>query len=107
MEPEELRKRFATQKLARQIPGQRLHPDAYLISFEYGALEDVPAALRFKFAYCFGGFSGWRLQVPPEGFAWIKSCGSDLFWEVRKQDLAGNYSEVILNDILTEREGPT
>jgi hypothetical protein len=44
--------------------------------------------------HSFGGFSGAPLQTPREGFAWIKSIGPrPYFWEVRKRDLDGNYSE--------------
>jgi hypothetical protein len=50
--------------------------------------------MKFEFVYYFGGFTGTPSQRPPEGFAWIKSSGLPLFWQVRKQDLDGNYLEL-------------
>jgi hypothetical protein len=83
---EELKRRFAPKRLKKEIPGQRLFPTRQGRSFEY--LEPV-SPRKFEFVYHFGGFSGVLLQKPPDGFAWIKSFGSPLFWQVRKQDLDG------------------
>ena len=90
---EELKRRFAPKRLAKEIPGQRLFPTRQGRSFEYGPFEQV-SPRKFEFVYHFGGFSGVLLQTPPEGFVWIKSFGSPLFWQVRKQDLDGNYLEL-------------
>ena len=81
MEPSELSRRFSPKVLNKQIRGQRLLPTEDRRSFE--------------FVYSFGGFSGAEFRTPGEGLAWIKSTDLDAFyWEVRKQDLDGNYSEV-------------
>ena len=91
---EELKRRFAPKRLGKQIPGQRLFPTSDFKFFRYGNLEQV-YPMKFEFVYYFGGFSGAPIQRPPEGFAWIKSTGlQPLFWQVRKQDLDGNYKEL-------------
>ena len=94
MEPEELRRRFAPKVLNKRIRGQQLFPASDLRSFNYGTFEEVWDSMKFQFVHSFGGFSGAPLQTPREGFAWIKSIGPHpYFWEVRKRDLDGNYSE--------------
>jgi len=95
MEPSELSRRFSPKVLNKQIRGQRLLPTEDRRSFEYGAFEEIYPYTKFQFVYSFGGFSGAEFRTPAEGLAWIKSTDLDAFyWEVRKQDLDGNYSEV-------------
>ena len=70
-----------------------MFPTSDLKFFNYGNLEQV-YPMKFEFVYYFGGFLGAPLR-PPEGFAWIKSTGlHPIFWQVRKQDLDGNYGEL-------------
>ena len=90
MDPGEQRKRYATLKLAKRIRGTCAD-----LTFKYGAFEEIASGTNFQFVYSFGGFSGRPIQTPAEGFAWFKTAGpSPFYWEVRKQDLKGNYSEV-------------
>ena len=95
MEPDDLMTRFAPKWLDKKISGQRLFPTHDYKSFKYGGFEEVWVT-RFQFVYYFGGFPGAPFQQPGESFAWIKSIGGPhpYFWEVRKQDLDGNYSEL-------------
>jgi hypothetical protein len=44
--------------------------------------------------YSFRGFAGTAFWTPREGLTWIKSTVHAFYWEVRKQDLDGNYSEL-------------
>jgi hypothetical protein len=95
MELAELSRRFTPKVLNKQIRGQRMLPTNDRTSFEYGAFEEIYPHTRFQFVYSFGGFSGGAFQTPGEGLAWIKSTDLDaFFWEVRRQDLDSNYSEL-------------
>ena len=95
MESEELKRRFAPKVLNKRISGQRLLPTQDFKSFKYGDFEEVWVT-PFQFVYYFGGFPGAPFQQPGEAFAWIKSIRGPqpYFWEVRKKDLDGNYSEL-------------
>ena len=95
METKSWGRRFAPKVLNKQISGQRLLPTNDRKSFTYGAFEEIYPYTRFQFVYSFGGLSGATFRMPREGLAWIKSTDLDaFFWEVRKQDLDGNYSEL-------------
>ena len=92
--PEELEKRFGPKRLREKILGQLIIPDREGKTFKYGNLETV-YPMTFKFVYKFGGFSGRRLERPPEGRAWIRQSTSiqPLYWEVSVVDLEGKYED--------------
>jgi hypothetical protein len=91
----ELEKLFGPKRLHAELPGQKIVPDTKEKSFEYGNFETV-YPMKFKFVHSFGGFSGRKLQTPPEGRAWIKSAGLHaLYWEVGVRDLEGKYEDVV------------
>jgi hypothetical protein len=95
MEPAELSRRFTPKVLNKQIRGRRLLPTKDRRSFKYGAFEEIYLHTKFRFVYSFGGLSGATFRTPSEGLTWIKATDLDAFyWEVRKQDLDGNYSEL-------------
>jgi hypothetical protein len=91
----ELNRRFTPKVLNKQIRAQRLLPTEDRRSFEHGAFEEIYPYTKFQFVYSFGGFSEAAFRTPREGLTWIKSTDLHAFyWEVRKQDLDGNYSEL-------------
>ena len=95
MELAELSRRFTPKVLNKQIRGQRMLPTNDRTSFEYGAFEKNLSLQEVSACVL-----GWRvfgrcIPIPREGLAWIKSTELDaFFWEVRRQDLDGNYSEL-------------
>ena len=95
MESEELKRRFAPKVLNKRISGQRLLPTHDFKSFKYGDFEEVWVT-PFQFVYYFGGSRERHFSSRVRHFAWIKSIRGPqpYFWEVRKKDLDGNYTEL-------------
>lgn len=91
---EERNKKFGPKSLTKQIPGQRMimapKTSSSRESFTYGNFEEV-YPMTFEFVSSIGGFSGARIQTPPNGFEWIES--KHTMWEVKTNDLNGNFRD--------------